>query len=406
MATATETFESIGARPAEGVRAALGHIPAIEGLRGVAVLWVVLFHFCVVRSTGARDPWIAFVDSVQPLAIVIRNGYLGVDLFFLITGFLLALPWFRNAALGLPPPSATGFYERRIRRIVPAYYVQLAFLFFVFVPLLRGFDYLRHDSGFLLYNLGAHLTFLHYTTPISSASLSINGPLWTLALEAQYYLLLPFLAPLFVRAPWRSALALVVIATAWRWLAWHDMGPLVRAQMSLGIWWSVPESTIRAFIASQLPGYLAHFALGILAGRAWLAWYPGPGDVRRHALAGGAAIASLGTLYWLYTGGGAIVGELAGLASTVAMGTAMAALVSTGLPAGQWLLANGPLQLVGRVSYSAYLYHLPLLMVANEFFPVANDWEVFPLYLGTVLGVSWLSYRYVELPFMKASKRG
>jgi peptidoglycan/LPS O-acetylase OafA/YrhL len=61
---------------------------------------------------------------------------------------------------------------------------------------------------------------------------------------------------------------------------------------------------------------------------------------------------------------------------------------------------------VGRVSYSAYLYHLPLLMVANKFFPAADNWAVFPMYVATVLGVSWLSYRYVELPFMKASKRG
>jgi peptidoglycan/LPS O-acetylase OafA/YrhL len=198
----------------------------------------------------------------------------------------------------------------------------------------------------------------------------------------------------------------VIVATAWRWLAWHDMEPLVRMQMAIGIWWNVPEPAIRAFIGTQLPGYLAHFALGILAGRAWLAWHDKPGDVRRNAIAGVAAIASLGTLYWLYTGGGAIVGELAGLPSTLAMAAAMAALVSTGLPAGQWLLANGPLQFVGRVSYSAYLYHLPLLMIANKFFPEADNWAVFPLYVAIVLGVSWVSYRFVELRFMKASKRG
>ena len=391
---------------AEGVRAELGHIATVEGLRGVAVLWVILFHFCVVRSTGSRDPWIAFVDAMRPLAVVIRNGYLGVDLFFLITGFLLALPWLRNAARGLPAPSAMSVYERRVRRIVPAYYVQLAFLFFVCLPLLRGYEYWRQDLWFLLFNLGAHLTFLHYTSPLTSASLSINGPLWTLALEAQYYLILPFIAPLFARAPWRAALALVAVATLWRWLSLRDLEPLVRMQMALGSWWSIPEATIRAFIASQLPGYLAHFALGILAGRAWLVWRDAPPGAMRSSIAIAAAVAGLGTLYWLYSGGGAVVGELSWLASACAMAVSMTALVSTRIPLGRALFANAPLAFVGRVSYSGYLYHLPLLMLANRFFPAAEGWAVFPAYFATVLFVSWLSWRFVERPFMTASTRG
>jgi peptidoglycan/LPS O-acetylase OafA/YrhL len=406
MATTGGTLETIGVPAAEGVRAQLGHIATVEGLRGVAVLWVVLFHFCVVRSTGASDPWIAFVDAIRPLAVVIRNGYLGVDLFFLITGFLLALPWFRNAARAMPPPSATAFYERRLRRIVPAYYVQLAFLFFVVLPLIRGLMYWRQDLGFLLFNLGAHATFLHYTSPITSASLSLNGPLWTLALEMQYYLLLPLIAPFFVRAPWRAALALILVAAAWRWLSFHDLEPLVRMQMALGSWWSIPEPTIRAFIASQLPGYLAHFALGILAGRAWLSWKDRAASPMRTAIAAGFAAASLALLYWLYAGGGAVVGEMSWLVSAIAMAAAMTAIVSTRIPVGNVLFANRPIQFVGRVSYSAYLYHLPLLMLANHFVPTQDGWAVFPAYVAGVLGVSWISWRFVERPFMKASTRG
>jgi len=405
MAATARPLESI-APPVEGVRAGLGHIATVEGLRGVAVLWVILFHYCVVRSTGTRDPWIAFVDSVRPLAVVIRNGYLGVDLFFLITGFLLVLPWLRNADRGLPAPSPVSFYVRRIRRIVPAYYAQLAFLFFVCLPLLRGIEYWRQDLGFLLFNLGAHLTFLHYTSPITSASLSINGPLWTLALEAQYYLILPFIAPFFGRAPWRTALALIAAASLWRWLSLHDLDPIVRMQMALGSWWSIPEATIRQFIASQLPGYLAHFALGMLAGRAWLAWREVPASALRSSVSMAVAAASLGALYWLYAGGGATVGAISWLASACVMAAAMAALVSTRVPFGQALFANAPLEFVGRVSYSGYLYHLPLLMLANHFFPAAEAWTFFPAYVAAVMAVSWLSWRFVERPFMTVSTRG
>ena len=72
---------------AESVRSEVGYIPAIEGLRGLAVLWVVIFHYVVVRSGKFDDPLIAWVDASYVLKIVVRNGFLGVDLFFLITGF-------------------------------------------------------------------------------------------------------------------------------------------------------------------------------------------------------------------------------------------------------------------------------------------------------------------------------
>ena len=108
----------------ESVRSEIGNIRAIEGLRGVAVLWVVVFHYVVVRSEHFRDPFIDWIDASYPPQVVVRYGFLGVDLFFLIPGFLLVLPWFKHAAEGRDRPSARTFYWRRVRRIVPAYYVQ------------------------------------------------------------------------------------------------------------------------------------------------------------------------------------------------------------------------------------------------------------------------------------------
>src|SRR5258708_37566403 len=83
-----------GALPLESqsVRVEVGNIAAIEGLRGVAVLWVILFHYLLVRDPAANDPWNAWIDGIDALRYVIGIGYLGVDLFFLITGFLLVLP--------------------------------------------------------------------------------------------------------------------------------------------------------------------------------------------------------------------------------------------------------------------------------------------------------------------------
>ncbi len=204
----------------------------------MAVLWVIAFHYVVVRAAaGIADPWLEALRAVQPVEVMVKNGYLGVDLFFAITGFLLVLPWLRHAQDSLPAPAALPFYRRRLARIVPAYWVQLAFLFFLFVPLLRGIEWWRLDFWFLLYNLGAHATFLHYTTPLSSASLVINGALWTLALEMQWYLLLPLAAPLFARRPWVTSAILVALSLGWRWLAAHDLEALVRFDLALAARW-------------------------------------------------------------------------------------------------------------------------------------------------------------------------
>ena len=386
--------------PDEGVRAEVGTIGPIEGLRGVAVLWVMLFHYLVVRDARFADPWIALVADAAPLQVILRNGYLGVDLFFLITGFLLTLPWFRHAAEGRPEPATRDFYLRRVLRIVPAYYVQLAFLFLVCLPLVKGIAYWRQDLWFLLYNAAAHATFLHYTTPLSSASLTLNGALWTLALEAQYYLLLPFLAPWLVRAPWRTAGALALAALAWRWLSAHDLEALVGVQLAIGAKWSLPESVIRHLLTTQLPGYLAHFAAGILCGRAWLAWRARPAGAGESLGWLALAVASLGGLYALYAAWNARLGEFAWILTPACMGLAMLALVSRGLALARPLLANAPLAFAGRVSYSAYLYHLPLLILWNLHAPDLG-WASLPAWLAFVLAVAWVSYRFVELPFMR-----
>src|SRR5271170_3108542 len=163
----------------ESVRSEVGYIPAIEGLRGIAVLWVVVFHYVALRSGQFADPVVEWIDASPVASIFVRNGFLGVDLFFLITGFLLTLPWFKRALENRGNPSAREFYIRRARRILPAYYVQLAMLFFVFLPLLKPALWYTARL-FVLANLGVHVLFLHYTTPYSSASLGVNGALWTL----------------------------------------------------------------------------------------------------------------------------------------------------------------------------------------------------------------------------------
>lgn len=384
------------------MRERIGHIEAIEGLRGVAVLWVIAFHYFILRSDRPLDPWIALVKEMRPLQVVVGNGYLGVDLFFLITGFLLTLPWLHAHARGAEAPSAWAFYRRRVLRIVPAYYVHLGVLFFLVVPLVLGPEFWMRNLWFTLENLGAHLAFVHYFTPVTSASLGVNGALWTLALEAQYYLLLPLLAPWIARRPAAVALGLIAVALAWRWEAAHGMPALVAIESRLGAPWKLPEPTIRHLLATQLPGYLAHFALGILAGRAWLLGLPAGTPRARFAWVA-AAMASLVFLYGVHGFARKPAGEFTWLLVPLAMAVAIHALVTKAPGVGALLLANRPLAFTGKVSYSAYLYHLPLLLLWNRFVP-ESGWAGLPLYLAASLATAWVSYRFVEQPFLQAKR--
>ena len=390
---------------AESVRSEVGYIPAIEGLRGIAVLWVVAFHYVVVRSGQFADPLIAWIDASSVPRIIVRNGFLGVDLFFLITGFLLTLPWFKHDLEGRKHPSAREFYIRRARRILPAYYVQLAILFFVFLPLLNPTLW-RAARGFVLANLGLHALFLHYTTPYSSASLAINGPLWTLALEMQYYLLLPLIAVWFLRAPYVAAAAFLAAALIWKTLAQHDLQPLISLYGTIGARWNLPDAGLRHFAGTQLPGYLGHFALGILCGRAWLAQRATVPDRVGAALLGVLAACSVLGLYAVLAGHAAWLGEQAWILIPLAMAVAIWAAVSKHPRWGDKLLGLAPLAFIGRVSYSMYLYHLPVLLLFNKYAPAALGGFAFLCYFGAIIVISTLSFRYVELPFMRQRSSG
>jgi len=383
----------------ESVRTEVGNIPAIEGLRGVAVLWVMAFHFVVVRDGKFDDAFIAFLKDWPVLDVFVRNGYLGVDLFFLITGFLLTLPWFRHADAGMPAPDWRTFYVRRARRILPAYYVQLVFLFFVALPLFYPRIWIQ-STPFVVGNLGAHFTFLHYMTPLTSSSMTLNGALWTLAIEFQYYVLLPLVAPLFVRWPWRSLAAAAVVAAGWRWLAWNDLEALVNLYLKLGAKAGVTEKEVRHLIATQLPAYSLHFALGIMLGRAWM--------LRRSKLIEGigrwvpvfVAAASVLGLYAILRSGTSFLGQMGWVAFPVVLAAGFAAIVSWPSDLLSKMTSSWPLSSVGRISYSAYLYHLPLLLLFNAFVPSVTGGLAAILWVAIVVLVSAASFQLVELRYL------
>ncbi|GCE31819.1 acyltransferase [Dictyobacter alpinus] len=156
-------------------------ITMLDGVRGCAILIVIIFH---VNWTNRNI--LTIVDwHKDPLAASIAlAGGTGVTLFFVLSGFLLFLPYSKALLTAGRWPLARTFYVRRIMRIVPGYYISLIALILLTAP-----QYLQSQ------NLKALLLFLTFFMDSSAHTFrKLNGPYWTLAVEWQFYLILPLLA--------------------------------------------------------------------------------------------------------------------------------------------------------------------------------------------------------------------
>ncbi|GLV56219.1 hypothetical protein KDH_30610 [Dictyobacter sp. S3.2.2.5] len=162
-------------------------IYALDGVRALACLGVVSFHLNLWAYIG--HVWSPFLDDfgamVSSLALI---GETGVLLFFILSGFLLFLPYAKAMLFDGAWPSLRRFYIRRIFRILPGYYVALFLMLLYLNP-----DYLRAANWDKL------LLFLTFRMDFPVTYQQLNAPFWTLAIEFQFYLLLPLAAWLMGR---------------------------------------------------------------------------------------------------------------------------------------------------------------------------------------------------------------
>src|SRR5262249_54257519 len=151
----------------------------------------------------------------------------------------------------------------------------------------------------------------------------------------------------------------------WQYGTAHDLAPLVALELALGRPWGWHEETVRHLLLTQLPSYAGHFALGIVAGSTWLRWQSQPPTRAIAWTLRATAIAGIALVYWIYADAGTVFGEFTWVVTPIAFGLALLAAATSRSPVVSRVLGRGPLAFAGRVSYSAYLYHLPLLMLWN-----------------------------------------
>ncbi len=396
-------------------------LPALDGIRGFAALQIIVYH-CVIVSGAYR------IIGYQTLGA----GLFGVDIFFVLSGFVLFLPWGAAHLRGAPPPALKRYYVRRIRRIVPAYYFMLFFLIVFFTPSHIATSAVYSWSGFF-----AILTHLSFQQAIVMRGLGgligwraqpgfgINGVIWTLTFEVSFYLLLPFVYRFFsgsVGKAVRNACIAVLIAIGWAWVRFNIDG--LSTQL-FGIALTRHKNTaardhIQDLMANLLPTYAAHFAFGMAAAYLFLRLRDQSALIRARWFRASVSLAQVASIitfvalmawtaslrahdgkiaasaYW-YFGREAVAGSVA----VLILATALAGQV------GQFPFANLFMRIMGQVSYGMYLWHVLVITLVLDY-PIIAHWPAaskFKFLLLIVLPLSFLfgtlSYKLVEAPFMR-----
>ena len=357
--------------PSRAVRRSLGgHIeggfrPDIEGLRAVAVIAVIAFHL--------RVPFIS-------------GGFVGVDVFFVLSGFLIT-----RLILGELARSGTlslrNFWGRRARRLLPAstltVVVTVLFAQRMLPPLSMqtlGTDAIAAGT-FTTNFVFAHRLGDYFGAQLGSTSPSPLLHYWSLAVEEQFYLCWPPLLVLLTRRPQQ-----------YRRLVLATIGVLAAASFIVALWWTARRPSWAFFLLPARMGeLLAGAALAVVGTaaasipanwRAGLGWCGVVGVV-------GACVGFDESVPW--PGAAVLLPVIATMALIVA-GTANA--LSWAPATG---LAVAPLQWVGRHSYALYLWHWPALVLAEaEWGPL--NWPQRFAAVGVAVGASALSVRLVEDP--------
>ncbi len=374
-----------------------GRLPVLDGARALFVLVVAAFHIWqqswltpVVKLGGFRV-------SMDPL---LRSGYMWVDAMLMLSGFLLYLPCAQAAEEGRPLPSVSGFYRKRLVRIVPSYYL-CVLIVLVFVALPQG-SY-REGGTFSWWLMGrdllAHATFTHTLFPFSYTGSPLNGALWTLGVEMQFYLIFPVLARFFKR--WPGFVYVLMVAAAAGYCQW------VKTR---------PDSTL---LFNQLPAQLGAYANGMLAAGIYTALKRRmKQDGWTRALFTALTLVCLGCIWLLVKGQAAENGYeyiRLGQMNRRFLMSGFCALLLLGLLCGarpvRLLMGNRVTAFLSAVSFQFYMYHQVLaVQFKNAHIPASvsetpwmageRSWQILYVLLcfGGALAISALITYAFERP--------
>jgi peptidoglycan/LPS O-acetylase OafA/YrhL len=351
----------------------------VEGMRGVAALYVVLSHFVNIVDPRLLEGKSTSPQWLQTLMFPFTFGHLAVAAFIVLSGFCLQLSLLNGKDGRIH--DVKRFFQRRAWRIMPAYYACLALSVGVCMWVTQyqtGLPYSQYVPV-TRENLLAHIFMVHNLSP--EWMYKINGVLWSIAIEIQLYLIFPFFVWLLFRVGRMGLLGLSSLA-------------------------AILFLTLLPVATKLYPWYIPLFCVGMVA--AHFAYRP---NIRVGIQPRVASV-----LFWICVAG---VGFTAGLKSLIPsdlfIGLGIGCLIYLGAVA-PWLRLPGifgwrPLIRLGAFSYSLYLMHHPILQVLFVNRPAwvkGDTWEMaycLAIGLPLILVGTWLFSLAFERPFI-AKKAG
>jgi peptidoglycan/LPS O-acetylase OafA/YrhL len=350
--------------------------PELDGLRFYAFLGVFAFHALPERPVFYRS---LHLPLPSLWAAVVKSGASGVDLFFTLSAFLITSLLLRErrqtGGISLRP-----FYMRRILRIWPLYFAVLA----VAVVLAHTVP----GQSLPWYYLAGYLLFVgNWMNAALGHLMSVCGPLWTVSIEEQFYLVWPVVMKKLGRR------GMIVAAVVTFMLATLSQIGVALAGLSGGYIYygsisrsgSLALGILLALFADRLPDLtrgmrrllLAAGLTGWIAASMWLIDQPGPVDMRTVL---GRLVISLGAVLILY----ACLGSRSRLVRS------------------DWVVR------LGKVSYGLYMLHFIALLLVIDLLHPSWGWKLLAtkaLALTLTVVLAWASYRWIESPFLRLKDR-
>jgi len=380
-------------------RTAEKHIAFLDPIRGVAILSVFLFHAfgatfhaLALDWNGTLRDWNVSPSFLGLLPVIF--GWMGVAIFFVVSGFCIHLSHERSRQ-----KSFKVFFIRRFFRIYPPYLLALCFFVFVYPPTCLDFSsHLRHTQPSYIYSsvtTGTHLLLIHNFFGLFNKS--INGSFWSIAVEVQLYALYPLLLWLVSRLGWLRTLYLTgliefsmrglqgilsIFLPAFSLSGWFTESPLI-------FWysWSIGAALADAYLKKEpLPFQKTSLLLWPVLAVSCYFWKP--------------------LFPFCFT--------LAALSTAVFISHFLTRPTPALSQGGIQGLVLRHLAWVGTVSYSAYLIHQPLVeqmpgilhrVLPAENIPSLACYAFSVLSWFPILALSYLLYRWVELPSIAWGKR-
>jgi peptidoglycan/LPS O-acetylase OafA/YrhL len=331
----------------------------IDGLRAIAVTLVLLFH-AHLGFTG---------------------GFVGVDLFFVLSGYLITGIVLRDLEVGTFRLSE--FWTRRVRRLAPAALVMTLVTLAVGALVLFPEDFEELGKSAIAHPLMVANFFFWGKTGYFEGPADLKPLLhtWSLAVEEQFYLVYPLL--------------LILLARLQRWKLFSVLAGLAAVSFA-GSMWAVAHWPGAAFFL--LPSRMWELLLG---GLLWVLPSPARWPARAMQWLGIVGALALAVVAWGYTS----ATPFPGLAALPPCLATAAMIYANGHPNVilRTVLAWEPLVALGRMSYSLYLWHWPICVYLRYRF--GDDFTAGPQLLAVVLSLvsGWLSWRYLETPFRQGA---